>query len=380
MYKVAPAPTIMLGQPILSQHCNLPLTALQSMQQVIPGPSQAPSSSKPSPTGSMLPPPPPSQLPPVSSLSSSQQIAIAPNKPAPATPQPPQAVIAQRPLAAFSNTSCDGSDDDDYYTTGEHGDKKQLKRAANRRSAQLSRKRKKQFIEELKEENDELRRKEAILRSIPDLIVVFDSAGKLWFVSHSVNRFLDFSPSELQGLSFWDRLCPESVRLLKAAFMDALAAREPDMDTAPLGSGVWELRLVDKDGTHKIITLNGVVHFSGDAPECVCSIRPRDEAPEGATGRSTSTSGGTVSSSGSSHVAATVSASSGSEPPRRKSNNILANINPGQSVMNPGDDSSVRMVHGRAPTNNIEPAADRAAVRISDADSGSVVSESGSDE
>lgn len=158
-------------------------------------------------------------------------------------------------------------------------DKKLLKRAANRRSAQLSRKRKKLFIEELKEENDELRRKEQILKSIPDLIVVFDSSGKIWFVSHSVSRFLDFSSRELEGASFWDRLCNDSMRLLKAAFMDALAARTGDVDSTPLGSGVWELRLVDKDGSHKIVALNGVVHFTNDSPECVCTIRPRDEVP-----------------------------------------------------------------------------------------------------
>lgn len=153
-------------------------------------------------------------------------------------------------------------------------DKKLQKRAANRRSAQLSRKRKKQFIEELKEENDDLRRKEQILRSIPDLIVVFDSSGKLGFVSHSVSNFLAFTPRELVGTSFWERLCEGSVRLLKAAFMDALAARTKDHETTPLGSGVWELRLQDKDGDFVLVTLNGVVHFSGEAPECVCSIRP----------------------------------------------------------------------------------------------------------
>jgi PAS domain S-box-containing protein len=153
-------------------------------------------------------------------------------------------------------------------------EKKLQKRAANRRSAQLSRKRKKQFIEELKEENDDLRRKEQILRSIPDLIVVFDSSGKLGFVSHSVSNFLEFTPDELMGRSFWDRLCEESVRLLKAAFMDALAARNSESDTIPLGSGVWELRIQDKNGKFVLVTLNGVVHFSGDAPECVCSIRP----------------------------------------------------------------------------------------------------------
>ena len=264
-------------------------------------------------------------------------------------------------------------------TGGRHGDKKQLKRAANRRSAQLSRKRKKQFIEELKEENDELRRKEAILRSIPDLIVVFDSAGKLWFVSHSVNRFMDFSPSDLQGTSVWDRLCPESVRLLKAAFMDALAARKSDMDTAPLGTGVWELRLVDKDGTHKVITLNGVVHFSGDAPECVCSIRPRDESLQGIAPVVSSV---TVSSSGSSHAAASLSASSDDSQPKRKSNNFLVPITPGQSVMNHylRDECSSHLVKGKASSNGVVHVRDDQAVRISDADSGSVVSESGSDE
>jgi len=169
----------------------------------------------------------------------------------------------------------DESDSGDGTLLGPE-EKKQLKRAANRRSAQLSRKRKKQFIEELNKENDELRRKEQILRSIPDLVLVFDSAGKLWFVSHSVDHFLKYTPTELEGTSLWDRLCDESVRLLKSAFMDALAARTVDSETTPLGSGVWELRMQDKDGTHKWVVLNGVVHFSGDAPECVCSVRPRD--------------------------------------------------------------------------------------------------------
>ena len=129
-------------------------------------------------------------------------------------------------------------------------EKKELKRATNRRSAQLSRKRKKHFVEELiKEQTDDLRRKEQILCSVPDLIVTFDSTGRLGFVSHSVSNFLDFKHLELEGTSFWNRLCDESVRLMKAAFMDALANRTPDMETAPLGDGLWELRLKDKDAT-----------------------------------------------------------------------------------------------------------------------------------
>jgi PAS domain S-box-containing protein len=241
------------------------------------------------------------------------------------------------------------------------GDKKEQKRAANRRSAQLSRKRKKRFIEELKEENDDLRRKEQILRSIPDLIVVFDSAGKLWFVSRSVSRFLEASSDELEGTSFWECLCEDSVRLLKAAFMDALAARKPGMDTTPLGEGVWELRLLDRDGTNKVVTLNGVVHFSGDAPECVCSIRPRDEECQQLAAQSTSTN------------------DCHSQRPRVR-------IEPHQSVINNSDNGSVRFARGKAsiaaaPAKHAGASnGGMSAARISDPDSGSAQSESGSEE
>lgn len=173
-------------------------------------------------------------------------------------------------------------DDNDYLAMAASSnpeEKKQMKRAANRKSAQLSRKRKKQFIEELRFENDELRKKELILRSIPDLIVVFDSAGKIHFTSHSVTRLLNYNPDELEGTSFWERISDDSVRLLKSAFMDALAARNPGTDTAPL-EGMSQLKLLDKEGRKRVGTMNGVIHFSGDAPECVCSIRLTDGLPD----------------------------------------------------------------------------------------------------
>jgi PAS domain-containing protein len=198
-------------------------------------------------------------------LPSMIKIAASGGRILPSTDIAPQNSVAMRTGGANANAMDDSQ-----------GSKKQQKRAANRRSAQLSRKRKKQFIEELREENDDLRRKEQILRAIPDLIVVFDSSGRLGFVSESVGRFLAVPPDELEGTSFWDLICEESVRMLKAAFMDSLAAREADSDTAVLGSGVWELRLKDKSD-FIIVTLNGVVHFTGDAPECVCCIRPVGE-------------------------------------------------------------------------------------------------------
>jgi len=246
-------------------------------------------------------------------------------------------------------------------------DKKELKRAANRRSAQLSRKRKKHFIEELKEENDDLRRKEQILRSIPDLIVVFDSGGRLGFVSHSVTNFLDFKPTDLEGTSFWERLCDESVRLLKAAFMDALAARETDMDTAPLGNGLWELRLVDKNGLHKLITLNGVVHFSGEVPECVCSIRPKDD--DSTKQKQTQSE---------ENRASTGICSTSTKPPADTSNwMLMGTIKPQQSVTSRlTEDISVKVTKNKNSDSSLRRGV-RMAAQISDGES--VISEEGSD-
>ena len=151
-------------------------------------------------------------------------------------------------------------------------EQKELKRAANRRYAQLSRKRKRQRIDELKEENEELRRQEQILRSVPDLIFIFDSSGRISFVSHSVSNFLDFKPIDLEGTSFWQILGDESMKIFKSAFMDTLKTCAPSMNV-PLGDGLWELTLKDKDGSEKLVTLNSVLHFSDNNIECVCSIR-----------------------------------------------------------------------------------------------------------
>ena len=173
----------------------------------------------------------------------------------------------------------DDDSDDDHSSSHvqSKSEKKSHKRAANRLSAQLSRRRRKVFMEELKQENEKLRRKESILNSIPDLVIVFDSAGKIAYVSKSVCTILKFTAEELQDSSFWDRLCEESERMLKAAFMDSLAAKGEHAETVPLGYGMWEVRMVDKDMSQKLVALRGVVHFSGDNPQCVCTIRPHDD-------------------------------------------------------------------------------------------------------
>lgn len=289
----------------------------------------------------------------------------------PTTIAPSLAAIAPQPVMPRSSgtdwSDDDNADDSEYYT----GDKRQLKRVANRKSAQLSRKRKKQFIEELKEENDGLRRKEQILRSIPDLVVVFDSSGKLWFVSESVSRFLDFNASELEGTSFWNRLCDDSVRLLKAAFMDSLAARQPDAETASLGSGTWELRLVDKDGSRKVVTLHGVVHFAGDRPECVCSIRPSDES-----------SGGKRAENGIRHesfVSASTSSTGSGNGSLKRHRKSSTHVKPNQSVVSSSEATNERpQLHSDMQSSSTLRGSANGAVRISDSGNSSGSSDSGS--
>ncbi len=174
-----------------------------------------------------------------------------------------------------------------YDIISEWEDKKQAKRAANRLSAHLSRKRKKLFMDDLKDENSELRRKEQILRSIPDLIIVFDSSGLISFVSHSVTRFMNYTVEELEDTCFWGKLSEGSVRLIKSAFMDALAVkRSPEEDSTPLLNGESiTVTLIQKNDDDQdaerddkdrrlVVSLKGVVHFGGEYPECVCSIRP----------------------------------------------------------------------------------------------------------
>jgi PAS domain S-box-containing protein len=170
-------------------------------------------------------------------------------------------------------------------------DKKQAKRAANRLSAHMSRKRKKMLIDDLKDENVELRRKEQILRSIPDLIVVFDSSGCISFISHSVERFMGYSVDELEHTSVWNHLTEDSVRQIKSAFMDALSIkRRPEEDSTPLACGESiSVTLIPKnrvegkmtggeDDQGLLVSLKGVVHFGDEYPECVCSIRPEVSA------------------------------------------------------------------------------------------------------
>lgn len=68
-------------------------------------------------------------------------------------------------------------------------EKRAQKRAANRRSAQLSRRRKKAYIEELKKQNSELRKHEVMLEQITDAVVVFNTMP-MWHVVYGNGAFM----------------------------------------------------------------------------------------------------------------------------------------------------------------------------------------------
>lgn len=137
-------------------------------------------------------------------------------------------------------------------------------------------------MEQVKRENEELRRKEQILQSIPDLIVVFDPTGNITFCSNSVTQFIDCVVDDMQDTSFWDHLTQDSVRLVKNAFMDALAVKTPEGDdsSAPLWNGQSRSVKLVADMNHveeyTVVNMRGQVHFAGGIPECVCSIRRHD--------------------------------------------------------------------------------------------------------
>uniref|UniRef100_A0A7S2VW72 BZIP domain-containing protein n=1 Tax=Triparma pacifica TaxID=91992 RepID=A0A7S2VW72_9STRA len=105
--------------------------------------------------------------------------------------------------------------------------KKMQRRESNRKSAQLSRKRKKELIEELENQNDNLKKRLQILRLVPDQVVVFnveDAAitpsdwmncvppkpNSIDFASDAALKLLRMTPKDMEGRSIWDYFSPSS--------------------------------------------------------------------------------------------------------------------------------------------------------------------------
>lgn len=132
---------------------------------------------------------------------------------------PPQSLIPPSPAApAMSPHPMGYANHDKYEEQLRQQEKKQQKRAANRKSAQLSRKRKKALIEELRYENQDLQRHEDILAVIPDPVFAFDTAdGRVWFASNSASAQFGLPVEDLTSACFFDLMtedCSKRLRVL----------------------------------------------------------------------------------------------------------------------------------------------------------------------
>jgi len=152
--------------------------------------------------------------------------------------------------------------------------KKHLKRAANRRSAQMSRKRKKAFVDDLKAENSMLKRNKDILDCIPDLVFVFDAlCGRIIFASNSVNQCLQVPTARLVDLSIFNLVTESSGKNLKAV-LDKICEMQPSEELRFDLPHRIELCFLTKYMTRVWGELDGVIHFKDDKIECICSFRP----------------------------------------------------------------------------------------------------------
>jgi len=153
-------------------------------------------------------------------------------------------------------------------------DRKIQKRAANRKSAQLSRKRKKAFVDELKAENATLKRNKDILDCIPDLVFAFDAlSGKIVFASNSVYQCLQVPTARLLDLSIFNLVTESSGKKLKE-LLDKVVNTRPAQEQRLDLPGRIELCFLTKYMTRVWGELDGVVQFNEDLIECVCSFRP----------------------------------------------------------------------------------------------------------
>ena len=90
--------------------------------------------------------------------------------------------------------------------------KKRLKREANRRSAQLSRQRKKAFVEDLKAKNAEYLHARSVLACHPDAVFATDGSGVIAYANPAAAKRAHADATRLTGTSFPNLLDQDSRR------------------------------------------------------------------------------------------------------------------------------------------------------------------------
>jgi hypothetical protein len=111
-------------------------------------------------------------------------------------------------------------------------EKRQAKRIANRKSACTSRARKKAKIDQLMNENAQLRRLELILSYLPDPIIVVSPTGVITFCNTQVERVFKHKVNELVGANIEDVMIPKSRGVIKKLIRDMLVAGQELSETS----------------------------------------------------------------------------------------------------------------------------------------------------
>lgn len=112
---------------------------------------------------------------------------------------------------------------DEHSSEGEDEQerKKRLKREANRRSAQLSRQRKKAFVEDLKAKNAEFLHAKNVLACHPDAVFATDGRGVIAYANPAAATRANADAKRLEGTSLPNLLDADSRRRLETALRDA---------------------------------------------------------------------------------------------------------------------------------------------------------------
>ncbi|CAM9378978.1 unnamed protein product, partial [Scytosiphon promiscuus] len=163
-------------------------------------------------------------------------------------------------------------------------EKKLQKRAANRKSAQLSRKRKKALIEELRYENQDLQRHEDILEVIPDPVFAFDTTnGRVWFASTSASAQFGLSVEDLTSACFFDLMTEDCSKRLKV-LIDTAAKDVSETNSALLHERMT-VRFKKRRGAILLGELSGRLSRLNGVMTAVCSVRPLSLATDEIVGK-----------------------------------------------------------------------------------------------
>mmetsp|Transcript_21291 Transcript_21291/g.32866 ORF Transcript_21291/g.32866 Transcript_21291/m.32866 type:complete len:819 (-) Transcript_21291:149-2605(-) len=128
-------------------------------------------------------------------------------------------------------------------------EKRQAKRIANRKSACTSRARKKAKIDQLMNENAQLRRLELILSYLPDPIIVVSPTGVITFCNTQVERVFKHKVNDLVGANIEDVMIPKSRGVIKKLIRDMLVAEQELSETSDSNAAIAKKKSKSGEGS-----------------------------------------------------------------------------------------------------------------------------------